>query len=666
MGVIMEVFNYVLILLVAVLLSNVINRFLPMLSVPIVQIVLGVSITLIPHSALNYDFELEPELFFVLFLSPLIFNSARTANLKVMQKLIYPIIMTSVVLLLISVFVTGYLTHFMIPAIPLAAAFALAAALGPLDLVAVEAVAHRIKLPQQIFSMLMGESYINDASAIVCFQLAIVAAATGSFNFFHGFVSFTILSIGGLLVGIVFTVLKFILIRWLRSLSLVTASLHLSIGILTPFIIYLIAEELGTSGILAVFSAGIVHAIYKDKLNPEVLALTNATENIWSFLAFSLDGLVFVMLGAHLPAILRLETGRASGYGGRQIILFVILIYLSMAVARFVWWIATLHRKTRGDSADSAGIIRSGLIFGVAGARGAVSMAGVLSVPLLLVNGDAFPERELIILIACGVIVLSLLMTNFVLPLLVPKGNQPDMSLHEKEQAARVEILQTVIKRLKEAITPENIAATEVIIHHYYARMNKQFKEQDINGRWRSLGIRNGFFFFFKDVILHMAEIGQLDENQVEHYVDEVNRLHNESLRKMGMFKSFLWITKHLYSSLTWKETMPKKRDMRKLKEINKKIMKEKQKEFHLAKDDPALKIIALEHEKVVSARMRLLNNEGGHMENRVNEVAESGLYMERVLIQQMMEAGRLSHKTAKEMQANIILLEAQLHAETE
>ena len=660
----MEVFNYVLILLAAVLLSNLINRFLPLLSVPIIQIVLGVFITLVPFGAFDFDFHLDPELFFVLFLSPLIFHSARTANLKVMQKLIAPIINTSITLLLISVFFTGYLTHLMMPTIPLAAAFALAAALGPLDLVAVEAVAHRIKLPQQVYSMLMGESYINDASGIVCFQFAIIAAATGSFNVFLGLSRFLILAIGGLGIGILFTVLQFILVRWLRSLSLVTASLHLSIGILTPFIIYLIAEEFGTSGILAVFSAGIIHAIYKDKLNPEVLTLNNATESIWSFLSFSLDGLVFVMLGAHLPAILRIETGRASGFSGWQILLFVFVVYFSMAVARFFWWAAALHKRTSRDANESVGIIRSSLIFSVAGARGGVSMASVLSIPLLLVSGDVFPERDLIILIACGVIVLSLLMTNFVLPLFVKKSQNTDTNLYEKEQAAKFEILQTVINRLKEAITPENIAATEIIIQHYYARMNKQFKEQDNNGKWRSLGFRNGFLLLEKDVILHMAEMGQLGEKQVEHYVDEVNRLHNEGTKKMGLLKSFLWISKHLYSSLTWKEMMPKKREIRKLKEINRTIMKEKQKEFHLAKDDPALKIIALEHEKVVSARMRLANNGTDDMALEVTEVAESGLYMERVLIQQMMEAGRLSRKTAKEMQASIILLEAQLHAE--
>ncbi|MCL2718139.1 MAG: sodium:proton antiporter [Lachnospiraceae bacterium] len=661
----MEVFNYILILLAAVLLSNLINRFLPLLSVPIIQIALGMLIAVIPYGAFEYDFYLEPDLFFVLFLSPLVFHSARTADLKSMQKLMKPIILAAVGLVLISVFAIGYVTNALIPALPLAAAFALAAALGPTDIVAVESVAHRLKLPHRIKNILVGESIINDATGLVCFQFAIIAAATGYFNIFHGLGRFLVLSIGGLIIGMIFTILKFLLLRWLRSLRIVTASLHLAIGILTPFIIYMIAEELGTSGILAVFSAGILHAMYKDKFNPEILSLNNAAENIWSFLSFSLDGLIFVMIGVHLPQIFRVQAGRASGFANWEIALFVLIIYLAMAILRFLWWIITVRKKVYSDAANPIGVIRAGLIFSVAGSRGAVSMGSILSIPLLLANGASFPERDFLILITCGIIIISLLITNFIMPLLLEKGQTPNTSLFEKEQATRDEILQTVIQRLKQTVTPENIAATEIIIQHYYARLNKQFRcHEDKEGKRHHFGFRSGILLLEKDVILHMAEMGQLNETQAEHYIKEANRLYEESEKKIGMFKSFLWIVKHLYDSFTWKDSLSKKSERSLLKEINEKMMKEKQNELHLDIDDPALKIIALEHEKVVSARMGLFNTETENMTACVNEVAESGLYIERLLIQQMMEAGRLSRKTAKEMQANIILLEAQLHTE--
>lgn len=661
----MEIFNYILILLAAILISNLINRFIPLLSVPIIQIVLGAIIAIIPYGAFKFEFHLTPELFFVLFLSPLVFHSTRTADLKMMRRLINPIVLAAVGLVLVSVFTVGFFTHLMIPTIPLAAAFALSAALGPTDIVAVEAVAHRVRMPRRIKGILSGESIINDASGIVCFQFAAAAAATGLFNPVHGLGRFIILAFGGLLLGIIITVLKFALVNWLKKLNIFAASLHIAIGILTPFIVYMVAEDLGTSGILAVFSSGILHALYKDKFNPEAFTLNNATENIWSFLSFSLDGFVFVILGTQLPALIQLEIGWASGFGGRQMVFYILMIYLMIAAIRFFWWLISVRRKTYHEPKEPVGAIRSGLIFSIAGARGAVSMATILSLPLLLDNGSFFPERDLIILITCGVITISMLMTNFVLPLLIRKDAVSDVNMHDIEQAARIEILNTVIERLKAAETPENIAASEIIIHNYYARLNKRiFGETEKNGKKTRFRLRSGVLLWEKDVILHMAETGQISEAQAGYYIGEADRLYDESNKRLGPFKTFFWIAGHLYSSLTWRDAKPGGKEKRKPKEVNERLMKKKQHELHLAKDDPAFKIIASEHEQVVSARMGLHHNLSGDMALQVIEAAKNGLYMERVLIQQMMEEGRLTPKTAKEMQANIILLEAQLHAE--
>ncbi|MCL2254426.1 MAG: sodium:proton antiporter [Lachnospiraceae bacterium] len=662
----MEAFNYIFLLLAAVLIANLINRFIPLLSVPLIQIGLGVLIALFYYDYTGFEFYFEPQLFFVLFLAPLVFHSTRTSDLRIMRRMISPIVLAAVGLVLLSVFAIGSFANMLIPSIPLAAAFALAAALGPTDIVAVEAVAHRVKMPNRIQSILSGESIINDASGIVCFQFAVLAAATGAFNFLYGFGRFFILAIGGLVVGIIITIIKFALVRWLRNLNILVVSLHIAIGIVTPFVIYMIAEELGTSGILAVFSSGILHSLYKDKFNPEIISHNNATENVWSLLSFSLDGLVFVILGTQLPSLLRVEIGWASGFGGRQIVFYVLMIYLAIAVLRFFWWIITVRQKTYSDAQEPVGIIRAGLIFSMAGARGAVSMASILSIPLLLSNGAEFPERDLIILITCGIITISMLVTNFILPLLVKKNT--DVKFADIEQEARTEILNTVINRLKESITPENISASKVIIHVYYQRLNKRrIDERSREGKRTRFGVRSGILLWEKDVVLHMIETGQISETQAEHYLDESERLYDEIGYKHGPIKSYIAILKHLLEYLTWKETTTTlERDMRKLKEIKAIMMEEKQQELHLAKDDPALAIIAAEHERVVSARMGLTEeaNTSEHMVTEVLEVANNALYMERVLIQQMSDAGRLSPKTSKEMQANIILLEAQLHTE--
>ena len=130
----MHGFEFILLLLAAVILSNLINPFIPWISVPLVQIVLGILIEYLPFSM---SFELEPELFFLLFLAPLVFNSTMMLDKKTMRDMRNPILMSAIGLVFVTVFAVGYATHLLIPAIPIMAAFAMAAALGPTDVVAV-------------------------------------------------------------------------------------------------------------------------------------------------------------------------------------------------------------------------------------------------------------------------------------------------------------------------------------------------------------------------------------------------------------------------------------------------------------------------------------------------------------------------------------------------
>jgi CPA1 family monovalent cation:H+ antiporter len=580
-----------------------------------------------------------------------------------MQRMIKPILLAAVGLVFVTTFALGYITNLLIPTIPLAAAFALAAALGPTDVVAVEAAAHRVSLPRRMMSLLSGESLINDATGIVCFQFALIAAATASFNLFHGLARFLVLAVGGLLVGIVLTILKYLLVRWLHSLGIHTSSLHISIGLLTPFIIYMAAEGLGTSGILAVFSSGIVHSLYQDKFNPEVVNLNKAQESVWSLFSFSLDGLVFVILGTHIPRIFQKYSSGVADVNGWPIAGYVLLIFLALVAIRFVWWVITVRGKVHGGSEQPMGKVKSGVIFSVAGAHGAVSMAIVLSIPIELPDGSMFPERDLIILLTGGVIVVSLLTTNFILPLLAGQKSKP--SLNDTEQAARAEILSTVVERLKEAATPETRTATEIVTRNYHSRMNQNPRERRKAGGTHKRRIMD-ILLWEKEVILHMAEMDQLSEAVVLHSIEEVDKLIAKRDKKTGPLRLLIWTVRHFIHSLTWREMKPRKRDLTKLKEINTEIMREKLDALNITEDDPAFALIAAEHEQVVSTRLHLAKETGGRKGDSLHlfEVAANAFYIERVLIQQMMEDGRLSWKTAKEMQANITMLEARLQVE--
>jgi CPA1 family monovalent cation:H+ antiporter len=192
----MVLFEFVLVLLAAILISNVLNRFLPVLSIPIIQIIFGAGIALLPF---GFHLELEPELFFVLFIAPLVFNSGKNLDKKTFWSVKYPIMNLAFILVFFMVIVVGYIVHFLIPAIPLAAAFALIASLGPIDDVAVASVARRVKMPHKLMNILEGESLLNDVSGIVSFQFALAAAITGTFSLVFAGQRFLILGFGGMI-----------------------------------------------------------------------------------------------------------------------------------------------------------------------------------------------------------------------------------------------------------------------------------------------------------------------------------------------------------------------------------------------------------------------------------------------------------------------------------
>jgi len=164
----------------------------------------------------------------------------------------------------VTVVAVGYLMNLLIPSIPLAAAFALIAALGPTDDVAVASVGKRVNVPPKIMSILQGESIINDASGIVSFQFALAAMLTGSFSLMQATGRFFVVALGGIAVGLILSWLKYLLVHWIRSLSMENVTLHLLLGLLTPFVIFLIAEALHVSGILAIFAAGIAHSFNRE------------------------------------------------------------------------------------------------------------------------------------------------------------------------------------------------------------------------------------------------------------------------------------------------------------------------------------------------------------------------------------------------------------------
>ena len=666
----MLVFEYVLILLAAICLSNVVNRFIPAVSVPIVQIALGALVTLLP---LEFRLEFDPDLFFVLFVAPLVFHVSMTADKKTMWAQRKPIMNMGILLVFATVISVGYLLSFLIPTIPLAAAFALIAALGPTDDVAVASVSKRTNVPPKIMNILQGESIINDASGIVSFQFALAAMLTGSFSLLHATGRFFVVALGGIAVGLVFSWLKYILVRWIRSLGMENVTLHLLLGLLTPFLLYLIAEGLGVSGILAIFAAGIAHSFNKNKINPETINLRLASDSVWSMLTFTLEGLVFVILGTQLPQILA-SINQNYSISTLKIIAFILLLTLLFLVLRFVWSVVAIKKKTYDDPEHPVSRFRAGIIFSLSGARGTVTLASVMSIPLLLSDGAAFPERELIILIAGGVIVVSLIITSFILPLCVKKKAKSDKFV---ENEAYLEIIQNVISELKNSITPENEAATAVIIANYLSRSVELQQKQSTELHFKQISrftareeerkLRMTVCEWEKENVLEMFERGEIEEYPAQYYLGVIDNFYNQLSGNRFFFKRNLLRFLHRTRQIGGhgrKDRYELRVKVFGLVTKNMQFVIEKLKQMSLTEDSAALRKIKADYEFRISMHQRGMR--GIQRDDYIDaeilaSVVSHGFQTERDNIHEMLEAGRISRETAGEMRHNISLLELQL-----
>ncbi|MEZ1316163.1 Na+/H+ antiporter [Pseudomonas fluorescens] len=469
----------VLILLMLVSVSRLVGRVIP-LPLPLVQITAG---ALLAWPTLGLHVALDPELFLFLFLPPLLFSDGWRMPKREFWRLRGPILTLAVGLVLFTVVGAGYFIHWLLPTIPLPVAFALAAVLSPTDAVAVSAIAQN-RLPTPLMHMLQGEALMNDASGLVTFKFALVAALTGVFSLADASVTFVLVAVGGLAVGVALSWLVGRLRSWMIARGWDDPATHVVFMLILPFAAYVLAERLGASGILSAVAAGMMQS-WLDLL-PRQTSTRLLNRSVWSLLEFAFNGLIFLLLGLQLPDIIKaVVTDEASVWPTLLFRCFdVVAIFLVLLVLRFVWvqsiWrLSGWLRRWRGKSEMvSVPTARSCWLLTVGGVRGAVTLAGVLSVPMLMA-GAAFPERDLLIFIAAGVILLSLIAACIALPLLL-RGieKSPDDQRRNEVRDAWRKTAEAAIHALEGEEAKPQDAAEAALAAELKARIMSEYRHQ--------------------------------------------------------------------------------------------------------------------------------------------------------------------------------------------
>ena len=464
----------VLILLAAVLISTVLDPIFPRVSLPLVQVALGVALAIaMPRFS---TVSIGSDIFLVVLVAPLLFDDSRHLDMRTFLENGRSILSLALGLVLVSVLVIAFTLHLIVPSVPLAVAFTLAAALSPTDPVAVVSLSKRVSLTQRQQTTLAGEALVNDASGVVSFQFALAAAVTGTFSLLEASESFLLNFIGGVALGLAIGFVVRCALRFLRTRGYEDATAHVVVEIFTPFIVFLTAEHIGVSGILAVMSAGFLLKLAPIRFNPLTNRIALTSSHVWEVLSYVANGIVFTLLGTQLPRALAPATTTETRMDFWLLMGCILVVTALLMCLRFAWIFAMrqLERdpKTgrRGRRIGEA-LLRDVGAMTLAGPKGALTLSIVFTIPFAMRNGAPFPYREDVICIASGVIVCTLLLANFLMPVVSPR--KAEASSEREKRRAKIEIMQNVIKELRAQSTPETARATHVVVRSCAERIRQ-------------------------------------------------------------------------------------------------------------------------------------------------------------------------------------------------
>lgn len=377
----------------------------------ILLVLAGLSIGFIPSMP---AITLDPDVIFMIFLPPILYDAASHTSWHDFKSEIKPISTLAIALVILTTVTVALGSHWLIPGFQWPLAFILGAIVSPPDAVAATNIIRGLGLNRKVITILEGESLINDASALVAYRFAITAIGTGSFVLWKAGMGFLYVAVVGILSGMLVGYVFVMVHKKVQNNSIISTSLTL----LTPFITYLCAEHIHASGVLAVVSAGLVVSWRASDVFTYQTRIRNRA--VWDTLIFLFNGFIFILIGLQLPSIL----DNLERYDSRDLILYGFIVSMITILVRMLWvfgaafYPVTFLRRRPADPADSD-TWKNVMIVAWTGTRGVVSLATALALPLTLPDGTLFPQRSLILFLAFVVIFVTLVVQGLSLPLLI-------------------------------------------------------------------------------------------------------------------------------------------------------------------------------------------------------------------------------------------------------
>lgn len=449
---------------------------------PIVLVLAGLAVSFMPALP---KVEINSELIFVIFLPPLLYEAAWYTSWKKLWRFRRMISSFAFLIVILTSCLVAVVANSFIPGFTLALGFLLGGIVSPPDAVSASAILKNIKVNKDFRAVIEGESLLNDASSLIVFRFALIAVGTGQFVFQQAAFNFCWVILAGLAVGLAVAYVFY----WVHRLLPTDSNMDIVLTLVTPYAMYIAAESIHVSGVLAVVSGGLY---LSDRAH---IILSNQSRihgyGVWSALGFILNGLVFMLIGLQLPSIVAdlgdTSLSEAIGYG----LLITIVLIIGRILSAFGAAVFTsFARRYFGLSSPQPGW-RVSLVFGWAGMRGVVSLAAALSIPPLLSTGEAFPQRNLILFITFVVILLTLVIQGLTLPWLIRKLKVADPNLASIEDAhdrdIQYRLAEKSLEYLKEHF-PDELQSHPYLkqLATKWKHMHQILKDEAMNSEYKS------------------------------------------------------------------------------------------------------------------------------------------------------------------------------------
>ncbi len=523
----MEFLVVMLIIVLAVVLADVIAHFIPAIPAPIMQIALGAAISFLP---IAHHFEIEHHYFHLMFIAPLAYFGGMETSRKQLWKNKWAIANFAILLIVITGFAVAPIIHGFIPMIALTASITLMAALGPTDHVAVDTVEKHSHIPHKLMELLKNESVFGEVTAIIFLQTCLGVAGGEHINAGHVTLEFIRLLLGGIAVGLAIGFAKLLIVRLLYTNGIKHTALHTLIGVVLPFFAYILSEHIEVSGIVAIFVAGLISTMEFRKETSDTKRLEEGSEHVWGFLAYTLDGFIFVMLGMFVPHIIEHLFSHHLEVSPGLVIAMVFIVMGAILAVRFFWSLLTLPKRTYKD--DGITRSRAAALFTMSGARGAITWASVESIPVILANGLEFPHRELIMTIAMGVIILSVIISYVVLPIIAPKHD----TVEKQEEFKKVQmgIFAAVADALVAESTVKNREESNLIAYRYRDRADDiqmtMKRDSAVNDE---INVLNRKIVDWKiENLENMEKEGTITREEADYYIKSVDKERRKKISR--------------------------------------------------------------------------------------------------------------------------------------